>query len=77
MSFLLELPNKQQQAGEKRHILIAGIFSTSYLGLRGEKGPAEAVHVTQVDLDAGVGKAQLMETGGVVTGTDVALARER
>lgn len=46
------------------------------LGLRGEEGPAEAVHVAQVDLDAGVGEAQLVEAGGVVAGADVALAGE-
>lgn len=49
----------------------------SYLRLRWEQGPAEAVHVAQVHLDAGVGEAQLMEAGGVVTGTDVALTGER
>lgn len=50
--------------------------SLSYLGFWWEQGPAEAVHVAQVDLDTGVGEAQLVEAGGIVTGTNVTLARE-
>lgn len=49
---------------------------TTYLGLRWKQGPAEAVHVAQVHLDAGVGEVQLVEAGGFVPGTDVALTRE-
>ena len=49
----------------------------AYLGLWWEKGPAEAVHVAHVHLDAGVGEAQLMEARGLVTGTDVALTGKR
>lgn len=51
-------------------------WSISYLGLWWKQGPAEAVHVAQVHLDAGVGEAQLMEAGGIVAGTDVTLATE-
>lgn len=47
-----------------------------YLGLGGEQGSAEAVHVAHVHLDAGVGEAQLVEAGGAVAGTDVALSGE-
>lgn len=50
--------------------------SRRYLGLGGEEGPGEAVHVAQVHLNAGVGEAQLVEAGGVVPGADVALAAE-
>lgn len=48
----------------------------TYLGLRRKQGPAEADHVAQVHLDAGVGEAQLVKAGGIVAGTDVTLARE-
>ena len=48
----------------------------TYLGLWWKQRPAEAVHVAQVHLDAGVGEAQLMEAGGVVAGADVALSGE-
>lgn len=48
----------------------------SYLWFWWKQSPAEAVHVAQVHLDAGVCEAQLMEAGGVVTGADVALTRE-
>lgn len=49
----------------------------TYLGFWWEQGPGEAVHVAQVHLDAGVGEAQLVEAGGVVTGTDVTLTAKR
>lgn len=52
------------------------LHEPTYLGFRREQGPAEAVHVSQVHLNAGVGEAQLMEACGVVTGTDVTLTRE-
>ena len=45
--------------------------------LWGEERPAQAVHVAQAHLDAGVGEAELVEAAGVAPGADVALARER
>lgn len=51
--------------------------NATYLGFWWEQGPGEAVHVAQVHLDAGVGEAQLVEAGGVVAGTDVALPTKR
>lgn len=50
--------------------------STTYLGFWRKQGPAEAVHVAQVHLDAGVGEVQLVEAGGVVARADVTLAGE-
>ncbi len=41
-----------------------------------KQGPAEAVHVAHVHLDAGISETQLVEAGGVVAGTDITLARE-
>ena len=49
---------------------------TAYLGFWGKQSSAEAVHVSQVHLDAGVGEAELVEAGGSVTRTNIALARE-
>lgn len=54
----------------------ASRLRSTYLGLWRKQGSAEAVHVAQVYLDAGVGEAQLVEAGGVVAGADVALAGE-
>lgn len=53
------------------------MLSITYLGFWWKQGPAEAVHVAQVHLDAGVGEPQLMKAGGVVAGTDITLTRER
>lgn len=52
------------------------VGTPAYLGFRGKQRPAEAIHVAQVHLDAGVSEAQLVEAGGAVAGTDVTLARE-
>lgn len=51
-------------------------YNFTYLWFWWKQGSAEAVHVTQVHLDAGVGEAQLMKACGVVAGTDVALTRK-
>lgn len=48
----------------------------TYLGFWGKQRSAETVHVAQVHLDASVGETELVEAGGTVTRTDVALARE-
>lgn len=48
--------------------------SITHLGFWRKQSPAEAVHVSHVHLDAGVGEAQLVEAGGIVPGTDVTLA---
>lgn len=48
-----------------------------YRGLWREEGLGEAVEVSQVELDAGVGDPKFMDVGGAVLGTDVTLSRER
>lgn len=58
------------------HWIISWCWWFAYPRLRGKQGPAQAVHVAEVHLDAGVGEAQLVEAGGVVPGTDVALTGE-
>lgn len=51
-------------------------FGHTYFWLWREQGFAESVHVVEVDLDAGVCKTQLVEAGGAVFRTDIALSRE-
>lgn len=45
--------------------------------VRREKCPGDSVEVGEGELDARVGEAQLVYVGGGVSGTDVALSRER
>lgn len=45
-------------------------------GLGREEGLGEAVEVAQVELDAGVGDAELVDVGGAVLWADVTLSRE-
>lgn len=49
----------------------------SHLRLRREKHFAESAHVSPGDLNASVGKSQLVEAAGIVLGANVALSGER
>lgn len=49
----------------------------SHLGLRGEEGAGDSVHVLRVDLDADVVEANLVEVERAPSGAEVALAGVR
>lgn len=50
---------------------------TLYHGIRGKQSSRNPVEVGEGELDAGVGETQLVDVGGRVPRTNVALAAER